>query len=115
MNEPERQRAAILARFAIPSLPRACWQLANTLIPFIAFWGLAAWSWQAGWHYTWTALAILPAAGLYIRLFILQHDCSHGSFFASARANRWVGACLGLITLFPFSYWKKTQIGRAHV
>ena len=44
-----------------------------------------------------------------MRLFIIQHDCGHGSFFASTRANHWVGACLGLITLFPFGYWKKTH------
>ena len=52
---------------------------------------------------------MLPTAALYVRLFILQHDCSHGSFFTSARANRWVGAGLGLLTLFPFAYWKKTH------
>ena len=44
-----------------------------------------------------------------MRLFVLQHDCGHGSYFASQRANQWVGAVLGLITLFPFSYWKKTH------
>ena len=60
-------------------------------------------------NYAWTGLLVLLGAGFYIRLFIIQHDCGHGSFFASARANRWVGACLGLITLFPFSYWKKTH------
>lgn len=57
----------------------------------------------------WVAALIVPTAGLYVRLFILQHDCSHGSFFRSARANRWVGAGLGMLTLFPFAYWKKTH------
>jgi len=42
-------------------------------------------------------------------LFIIQHDCSHGSFFASPRANRWLGGALGIITLFPFAYWQKTH------
>lgn len=68
-----------------------------------------AWGWQAGWSYGWIALLTLPAAAFYVRLFMLQHDCGHGSFFPSKRANRWVGACLGLVTLFPFSYWKKTH------
>jgi len=98
-----------LKPFAKPSLPRALWQLANTLIPFIAAWSLVVWSWQAGWHYGWTLLLAVPAAAFYVRLFILQHDCGHGSFFANRRANRWVGAGLGLITLFPFAYWKKTH------
>jgi hypothetical protein len=47
------------------------------------------------------AAATLPTAGLYVRLFIIQHDCGHGSYFAGRRANQWLGACLGLITLFP--------------
>jgi omega-6 fatty acid desaturase (delta-12 desaturase) len=51
----------------------------------------------------------VPTAGLLVRLFIIQHDCGHGSYFASRRANRWIGACLGLMTLFPFGYWRKTH------
>jgi omega-6 fatty acid desaturase (delta-12 desaturase) len=99
----------LCARFATPQLGRALWQLLNTLIPFVALWALMAWSLHSGWGYGWTLLLALPAAGLYVRLFMVQHDCGHGSYFASARANQWVGACLGLITLFPFSYWKKTH------
>ena len=98
-----------LRPFAKPSLRRALWQLANTLIPFIGAWALVAWSWVAGWNYFWTLALALPAAAFYVRLFILQHDCGHGSFFANRHANRWVGAGLGLITLFPFAYWKKTH------
>lgn len=101
--------ASTLKPFAKSSLPRALWQLASTLIPFLAIWALMAWSWTAGWSYWWTLLLALPAAAFYVRLFILQHDCGHGSFFPSARANRWVGAGIGLLTLFPFAYWKKTH------
>ena len=99
----------LCARFAKPHLGRAIWQLINTLPPFIALWTLMAWSIHADWNYGWTLLLALPTAGLYVRIFIIQHDCGHGSYFASARANNWVGACLGLITLFPFGYWKKTH------
>ena len=98
-----------LARFAMPSLPRALWQLANTLLPFVMLWTAMAWLVMRDASPVWTALLVFPAAGLYVRLFIVQHDCSHGSFFGSARANRWVGAGLGLLTLFPFAYWKKTH------
>src|SRR5579863_5227529 len=96
-------------RFASPSLGRALWQLINTLPSFALLWLLMAWSLHAGWGYGWTLLLALPAAAMYVRLFIIQHDCGHGSYFASRRANHWVGACLGLITLFPFCYWKKTH------
>jgi acyl-lipid omega-6 desaturase (Delta-12 desaturase) len=98
-----------LARFAHASLPRALWQLSNTLPPFLAAWGLMAWGCRNGWNYGWILLMAVPTAALYVRLFIIQHDCSHGSFFRSARANRWLGAALGVITLFPFAYWKKTH------
>lgn len=106
--DPDSQ-ALGLARFATPSLPRALWQLANTLLPFALLLTAMAWLVMSDASPAWTSLLAIPAAGLYVRLFILQHDCSHGSFFRSARANRWVGAALGLLTLFPFSYWKKTH------
>ena len=105
---PREQRES-LARFAKASTPRALWQLANTLLPFLALWACMAWTLLAGASYLWTLLLAPPTAALYVRLFILQHDCSHGSFFASSRANRWLGASLGLLTLFPFAYWKKTH------
>ena len=101
--------APSLARFAKPSTPRAIWQLANTLLPFFGLWACMAWTRVEGLSYLWTLLLAVPTAGLYVRIFILQHDCSHGSFFPSSRANRWLGASLGLITLFPFAYWKKTH------
>jgi omega-6 fatty acid desaturase (delta-12 desaturase) len=105
---PALDRRRLCAKFAKPSLLRALWQLANTVPTFALLWLCMAWSVHAGWGHGWLLLA-LPTAGLYVRLFIIQHDCGHGSFFSSHRANRWVGACLGLITLFPFSYWKKTH------
>jgi omega-6 fatty acid desaturase (delta-12 desaturase) len=99
----------LCAPFTKPSLAAALWQLVNTLPPFVLLWTLMLWSVLADWGYAWTLLLSVPTAGLYVRLFIIQHDCGHGSFFASQRANHWVGACLGLVTLFPFSYWKKTH------
>jgi omega-6 fatty acid desaturase (delta-12 desaturase) len=102
----ERQ---LCARFARPSRGRALWQLTNTLPLFALLWALMVWTVHLGWGYGWTLLLAIPAAGFFVRLFIIQHDCGHGSYFASRRANQWLGACLGLITLFPFGYWKKTH------
>jgi omega-6 fatty acid desaturase (delta-12 desaturase) len=102
-------RRALCAPFARPHLGRALWQLTNTLVPFLMIWALMAWSLDTNFGYWLTLLLTVPAAGLYVRLFIIQHDCGHGSYFASRRANRWVGACLGLLTLFPFGYWTKTH------
>ncbi|MEO8018214.1 MAG: fatty acid desaturase [Pseudomonadota bacterium] len=109
MSGPSPAHRASLASFAKSSLPRALWQLANTLPTFLALWIAMAWTRVDGWSYWWTLLLAVPTAALYVRLFILQHDCSHGSFFRNARANRWLGAGLGVLTLFPFAYWKKTH------
>jgi omega-6 fatty acid desaturase (delta-12 desaturase) len=51
----------------------------------------------------------VPTAFLFIRLFILQHDCGHGSFFPSHAANNVVGSVLGVVTLFPYGYWRRTH------
>jgi omega-6 fatty acid desaturase (delta-12 desaturase) len=99
----------LCARFAHPSRAKGLWQLCSTLASFALLWSLMAWIVDSRWGYGFALLLALPAAGLYVRLFIIQHDCGHGSYFASRRANEWVGACLGLLTLFPFRYWKKTH------
>ena len=98
---------AFVLPYARADRRRALWQLANTLPPFVALWTLAVLLLE--WSRGWSLLLVVPIAGLYIRLFIIQHDCGHGSFFASARLNRHVGAVLGLITFFPFAYWMKTH------
>jgi acyl-lipid omega-6 desaturase (Delta-12 desaturase) len=102
-------RRELCDRFARPHLGAALWQLASTSCLFFALWALSARSVGAHWGWAWTVLLLPLTAGMYIRLFIIQHDCGHASYFKSAAANRWVGAALGALTLFPFSYWKKTH------
>ena len=96
-----------LEAYARPSLGRSLFQLANTAILFGAVWVGMVWS--LGVSY-WLTLALsLPAAGLLVRLFIIQHDCGHGSFFRSRTWNDRVGGMLGVVTLVPYAYWKKTH------
>jgi omega-6 fatty acid desaturase (delta-12 desaturase) len=58
----------------------------------------------------WLTLALaLPAAGLLVRIFIIQHDCGHGSFFKSRKANDYLGSACGLLTLTPYYYWRKSH------
>lgn len=114
VSEPRSNERAVSLRqlcapFTKPHLGRALWQVLDTLVPFILLWSLMAYGVYHGWNYLWILLLALPAAGLYVRLFIIQHDCGHGSFFAKARANNMLGAVLGVITLFPYSYWRKTH------
>ena len=97
----------LAATYAKADHRRAWWQVATTLLPFALLWAVvAATLEQSG---GWSLLLVLPLAGLYIRLFIIQHDCGHGSFFGQAALNHRLGAILGVITLFPYSYWRKTH------
>ncbi|MCB0211962.1 MAG: fatty acid desaturase [Anaerolineae bacterium] len=86
---------------------KSIWQLINSLIPFLAIWYLMVLSLQVG--YWLTLLLALPAAGFLVRLFIIQHDCGHGSFFNSRRANDWVGMLCSLFTWTPYRYWQKSH------
>jgi len=62
-----------------------------------------------GVGYWLTLLLAVPAAFLLVRLFIIQHDCGHGAFFRSPRIADVVGSILGVLTLTPYHYWKKTH------
>jgi acyl-lipid omega-6 desaturase (Delta-12 desaturase) len=93
----------ILAPYQHPDLRRSQWQLANTLIPYIALWVLMFISLKVSY---WLTLALaLPAAGFMVRTFIIFHDCGHGSFFASRRANELVGILTGILTFTPWTRW----------
>ena len=51
-------------------------------------------------------LLVIPAAAFLVRSFIVFHDCSHGSFFASRRVNVWLGRSIGLLLYSPFTRWR---------
>ena len=99
--------ASALAAYRGPSLSQSLWQLLSTFSLFVAGWALMYWS--LGVSYALTLLLAVPEAFLLIRLFIFQHDCGHGSFFPSKRLADGVGSILGVLTLTPYHYWKKTH------
>jgi len=101
-------RAAV-ARFRTPSLPRAVWQLASTLGGFVGVCAAMYASLELSYGLT-LGLAVV-AAGLIVRLFIIQHDCGHSSFFGSRRANVALGRLCGLITFTPFANWRRQHAG----
>ncbi len=53
-----------------------------------------------------TLVLALPTAGFLVRVFIVFHDCAHGSLFPSRRANVWVGTVMGLLVFAPFVRWR---------
>ena len=102
-----REWNALLAPYRESILWKSLWQLGTTVLLFVGFWYAMHASLQVG--YWLTLLLTLPTAVMIVRLFMIQHDCGHGSFFASKSANATVGSILGIVTLVPFSYWRKTH------
>ena len=99
--------ARALSAFRDPRPVRSGWELAITLVPFIALVGLMLFAVQAGQFY---ALVLAPLAGLFLlRLFIIQHDCGHGAFFPSRIGNDWLGRTLGLLTFTPYECWRRSH------
>jgi len=86
---------------------RSVIQLLVSAVAFFGFWALAYWA--LGVSYWLTLLFALGATGFLMRLFMIQHDCGHGSFFKSRRARDTVGFIIGILTLTPYEYWRKTH------
>ncbi|MBV5315182.1 MAG: fatty acid desaturase [Prolixibacteraceae bacterium] len=92
-----------IEKYQKPSLGRSLWQIANTFIPYIGLWILIVYSLSIS--YWLTAFLILLAAGFLVRLFIIFHDCGHGSYFKSQKVNRFVGMFFGILAFTPYDKW----------
>src|SRR5436190_555112 len=98
---------SVIARYQTPDTRRAIMQMINTLGPLA---GVMVLMWLSlSLPYWVTLLLALPAAGLLVRTFIIMHDCAHGSFFRSKRANSIVGWITGVLTLTAFSSWRHSH------
>lgn len=93
-----------LARYERPAVSKALWQLLNTIIPYALLWYLMYWSLEVSWWLT--ALLTLLAGAFLVRVFIISHDCGHGSFFRSRLANDLVGTLTGLLCFTPYYHWR---------
>ena len=99
---------AILAPYERPDNRRSLLQLAVTLALYGAAWSVLLRSTDVG--YWLTAIVALPAAGLMVRLIIIQHDCSHGSYFTSQRVCDAVGRVVAGLALTPYDYAKRVHM-----
>jgi omega-6 fatty acid desaturase (delta-12 desaturase) len=97
----------ILARYRTPSPTRSIIELTITAGPLVLLWFLM-WA-SLGLGYWICLLLAVPAAGFLVRLFMIQHDCGHGAFFHHRLANDWVGRVLGVLTLTPYDFWRRTH------
>lgn len=103
---PSNERAWLqaVARYRRPHHGRSAWQLVNTLVPYFATWYLMIRSLEISY---WLTLALIPiASGFLIRSFIISHDCGHGAFFRSRKANTITGTITALLAFTPYDQWR---------
>lgn len=103
-----------LAAYRVPRRGTAIWQLVNTLVPYAGLWYLMILSIQHDFSWFWTLALWVVAAAFLVRLFMIFHDCVHGSFLPSKRANTWIGRFLGVLVFTPFDDWRLSHL-RHHV
>ena len=102
-KDGRRSWRSAVAKYEAPSLARSLRQIANTIIPYFALLYVMYLTLDVSY---WITLGFaIPAAGFLIRNFVIFHDCGHGSFFKSRKANRILGFFAGLLTFMPSYYW----------
>jgi omega-6 fatty acid desaturase (delta-12 desaturase) len=95
----------LVKKYQVPDDWRSVWQIINSVVPYIATWYLMYRSLSVSY---WLTLLLAPlAAGFMTRIFIILHDCGHGSFFKSAKANHIVGSVCGVLTHTPYFQWTR--------
>ena len=93
-----------LTRYAQPRLGRSLLEIATSIVPYLIGSGLIYRT--LGVSLALTVALMLLTAGFLVRTFVVFHDCAHGSFFSSKRANRYVGRFTGLLVLSPYLRWR---------
>jgi omega-6 fatty acid desaturase (delta-12 desaturase) len=93
-----------LSPYTTPRLARSALDLLTSVGAYLAACVVLYWSLDVS---AWLTLALAPlSAAFLLRTYIIFHDCTHGSFLASRRANLWVGTVCGLLVLTPFVRWR---------
>lgn len=96
-----------LNRFCEPDHRRSVGEIFVTVLPFFALWALSYAALQVSF---WLSLLVaVPAGAMLVRFFLIQHDCGHQAFFKTRAANDWVGRVLGIFTMTPYDFWKRTH------
>jgi len=104
----QRPWRALLAAYQSPNFQRSIFELVVTCAPLIGLWA-GAWV-ASSFGLWWLALLLaIPAAGFLVRLFLIQHDCSHRAYFKSTALNDWLGRIIGVFTLTPHDCWRRSH------
>lgn len=107
LKDQARRLSAHCAKYRGADTRRAAIQILTTTVPFLAL--LAAMWVTVDRAYWLTVLLAVPASGLLVRFFIIQHDCGHGSFLPSARANDFLGRLISVLTMTPYGLWRRVH------
>jgi omega-6 fatty acid desaturase (delta-12 desaturase) len=99
-----------LMPYAGPDRRQAILQLSNTFIPYAVLWIILIYMVRNGYPVPAISALIVLASLFLLRIFIFMHDCVHGSFFASQRANTVLGYISGILTFTPFRYWQQNHL-----
>jgi acyl-lipid omega-6 desaturase (Delta-12 desaturase) len=97
------------AKYGRANLRKSLWQLVDTFVPYLALWTLMIYTVQQDFPYWITLMLAVLAGSVLVRVFIFFHDCCHGSFFASRRANAVLGYVTGILTFTPFEDWRRSH------
>ncbi|MFT5465229.1 MAG: omega-6 fatty acid desaturase (delta-12 desaturase) [Verrucomicrobiales bacterium] len=96
---------ALVAEYQQPSTWRACFQLLNTVGAYIGVWIAMYFTLGISW---WLTMSLSVLGGMFlIRIFIFHHDCGHGSFFKSRKANDFWGWVCGTLSFTPYGRWRR--------
>ena len=105
-QDPQSLRR-VLRTYRTPNPGRSTVEIMITVIPLVALYAGMLAALNAG--FLAGLLLAIPAGGLIVRLFMIQHDCSHNAFFRSRRANNWLGRVIGVLTLTPHDLWRHSH------
>lgn len=104
-DDPNTSWVEVVMKYNFPNTLKSWWQVVNSVVPYFLLWGLMVYSLQIS--YWLTLLLAVFAAGFLVRIFIIFHDCGHGSFFKSDRLNKMIGIPLGLLVFTPYHKWHR--------
>lgn len=100
-----RDWVKVLATYREPNQLRSAFELGISLFAFVVLWALAVLALPISY---WLSFAISVVNALFlVRIFAIQHDCGHGSFFKNRTVSDWIGRGLGVITLTPYDVWRR--------
>ena len=97
----------IIKNYNKPDFKKSSWQLFSTLSLYVISWFVAYYAFQVS---PWLCLGVATISQIfYGRIFIMMHDCGHGSFFKSKKAETFWGYILGITWFTPYSQWTKSH------